>query len=381
MRVLHVINQFCGRAGAEVSLREIVLATHGPDLEHGITVLDVGMNRFEGLADVGIRVFEPASSLGSPLARIRHVRRAIRSFRPDLVHTSLFDANLAGRVAAKLSRTPVLTSLVNTPYVPQARMDRNLNRFKMDVVRLIDLVLSRHATSAFHAITDTVARSAIDRLGVDPRKITVVPRGRSRVSLGVPTSERREVARRSLGIDDGRPVLINVARQEAQKGQGYLLEAMTEIRRRHPDVLLLIVGREGARTTALRRTIADRHLEDSVRLLGVRQDVPDLLCASDVFVFPSLYEGLGGAVLEAMALRVPIVATDVPALREVLEGDRCASLVPIADPSALARGVCAVLDDPDAASERVKAAAQRFETTYELSVSVEGMRRLYEGLA
>ena len=156
---------------------------------------------------------------------------------------------------------------------------------------------------------------------------------------------------------------------------------MVEIRRRDPDVQLLIVGREGARTAALRRTIADRELEGSVRMLGVRQDVPDLLCASDVFVFPSLYEGLGGAVLEAMALRVPIVATDVPALREVLEGDRCASLVPIADPSALARGVCAVLDDPNAASERVKAAAQRFETTYELSVSVEGMRDLYEGLA
>ena len=383
MRILHVINYFTDRAGAEFSLREFVLATQGPGFQHGIAVLGVGINEFASVEAAGVQVFEPRTPLASTLAKIRHVRRAIRSFRPDLVHTTLADSNLVGRVAAKLASLPALTSLVNTPYVEEALMDRDVPflRSKRGFVRLVDGLLGRHATTAFHAITETVAVSAVARLGIDPSAITVVPRGRDREFLGKPSPERRLVARQRLGITDARPVLINVARQEAQKGQGYLLEAMIEIRRQHPDVLLLIVGREGARTSALRRTIADRNLEDSVRMLGLRRDVPDLLCASDVFVFPSLYEGLGGAVLEAMALRVPIVATDVPALQEVLEGDRCALLVPIADPGALARGVCAVLDDPDAASERVKAAAQRFETTYELSVSVEGMRRLYEGLA
>jgi len=381
MRVLHVINQFCGRAGAEVSLRDIVLGTQGPALQHSITVLRVEVNLFDGLAEAAIPTYEPTSPLRTTLAKVRHVRRAIRSFRPDLVHTSLFDANVAGRVAARLTRVRVLTSLVNTPYVAEARMDRTLDPLKMRVARLMDVMLSRYATTAFHAITETVAASAVEHLGIDPSKITVVPRGRSRASLGSPSAERRASARRSLGIRDDAPVLINVGRQEAQKGQRYLLEAMVEVRRNHPDTILLLVGREGATTDALKRSIAGLGLQGSVRMLGVRYDVPELLCAADAFVFPSLYEGLGGAVLEAMALQVPIVASDVPALSEVLEGGRCALLVPIADPAALARGIRETLKDPEASARRVDAAIRRFDSTYELSVSIEGMRRLYQRLA
>lgn len=381
MRILHVINQFSGRAGAEVSLRDIVLATQGPTFQHGITVLRIGMNRFDGLADAGILAFEPATPLHSTAARVHHVRRAVRSFRPDLVHTTLFDANLAGRVAARLARVPVLTSLVNTPYVAEARMDRSLDPLKIRVARFVDVMLSRHATTAFHAITEAVASSAVEHLGIDPSKITVVPRGRSRASLGRPSAERRARARRSLGIPGDVPVLINVGRQEAQKGQRYLLEAMVEVRRDHPDAVLLFVGRPGATTETLKRSIVGLGPQGSVRMLGVRNDVPELLCAADVFVFPSLYEGLGGAVLEAMALRVPIVASDVPALSEVLEGGRCALLVPITDHAAMARAISETMKDPGATARRVDAAARRFESTYELSVSIEGMRRLYERIA
>ena len=380
MRVLHVINQFCGRGGAEVSLREIVLGTQAPELQHGIAVLDTGLNRFEGLAEAGIPTYEPPSSLRSRIRQIRHVRGAIRSFRPDLVHTTLFDADLAGRVAAKMARVPALTSLVNTPYVPEAVMDTNVSRLKMGGVRLIDTMLSRYATDAFHAITETVASWAIEYLGIDPMKITVVPRGRSRAALGTPSGERRREVRGSLGLSDQTPVLINVARQEAQKGQRFLLEALVDVRRRHPDVVLLLAGREGNRTAALRRAVTGLSLGDTVRELGVRTDVPDLRSASDVFVFPSLYEGLGGAVLEAMALEVPIVASDVPAIKEVVDGDRCAILVPIRDSRALAKGICSVLTDPASAAERAAAAARKFDATYELEISLEGMRRLYESL-
>jgi glycosyltransferase involved in cell wall biosynthesis len=381
MRILHVINQFSGRAGAEVSLRDIVLATQGPAFQHGITVLRIGMNRFDGLADAGIPPFEPAAALRSTAARVRHVRHAIRSFRPDLVHTTLFDANLAGRVAARLTGVRVLTSLVNTPYVTEARLDRNLDPLKMRVARSVDALLSRHATTAFHAITETVAASAVEHLGIDPSRITVVPRGRSRESLGAPSADRRGRARRSLGLPNDAPLLINVGRQEAQKGQRHLIDAMSEVRRRHRSAVLLLVGREGGQTEALKRSIAHLGLEESVRMLGVRYDVPELLCAADVFVFPSLYEGLGGAVLEAMALRVPIVATAVPALIEVLDGGSCGLLVPIADPGARARGITETLNDPEASERRVAAAAERFDSTYELSVSVEGMRQLYARLA
>ena len=99
-------------------------------------------------------------------------------------------------------------------------------------------------------------------------------------------------------------MVINVGRQEHQKGQVLLVEAFSQVLANHPGALLLIVGRPGAATKAIETAIADAGLGGSVRLLGPRSDVADLLCAADVFAMSSLFEGLGGVVLEAMALNV-----------------------------------------------------------------------------
>jgi glycosyltransferase involved in cell wall biosynthesis len=387
MRVLHVIDLLSGRGGAEISLRGILLGTQGPGLTHAVVVL-YPEDRSPAsddlclavLAAAGIPTFEPPAPLRSLAARVRHVQAAIRAFQPDLVHTTLYEAGVAGRLAARMSRVPVLTSLVNTPYTPDVVRHCGVHPLKLHAVRWIDSLLSRHATSAFHAITNVVADHAVAALGIDRRSITVVPRGRSLAHLGARSGERRRAARAGLGLTDDAPVLINVARHDAQKGQIYLLDALVDVRRRHPRAVLLLVGRPGNRTAALERRIDELGLHGAVRTLGHRDDVGDLLCASDVFVFPSLYEGLGGAVLEAMALRVPIVASEAPALREVLAGGSCGLLVPVADVPALARAICEVLEDEDAARRRVAAAAARFESTYNLAACLEGMRGLYTSL-
>lgn len=377
MRVLHVINQFSGRAGAELSLRDIVLGTQAPNLRHAVVVLRAQPNQLAGLAEAGVPAFVPDAGVRTTPGRVTHVRRAIRRFRPDLVTTALFDANVAGRIAARLTGVPVLTSLVNTPYVPEALRDRSVNPAKVRMIRRADALLSRHATTAFHAITHVVADAAVRDLGIDRARITVVPRGRDATRLGRPSPARRADARAALGIAEGVPVLINVGRQEAQKGQRYLLEALPKVRDAHPHLVLLLVGRDGNSTPDLQRRIRDLDLGSAVRSLGVRHDVGDLLCAADVFVFPSLYEGLGGAVLEAMALQVPIVASDAPALREVLAGGGCGLVPPRADVPALAGAIDRVLSEGPEAGGRVEAAARRFASTYDLRHCLEGMTALY----
>lgn len=379
MQILHVINQL-SRAGAELSLEAVVLGTNDRSCRHGVAVLRADNDGLDRLAAAGVPTFVPRTTLESLPARVRHVYRAIRSFSPDLVHTTLFDADVAGRIAAKVSGVPALTSLVNTPYTSEALRDSGVHPAKLRAVRLIDRVLSRHATSAFHAITDTVAQAAVDSLDIDRSRITVVQRGRSRERLGWPSADRRRVTRAALGLPGEVPVLINVARQEAQKGHTYLLEAFAEVRARHPTAVLVLVGRQGNRSPAINQRIEELRLGDAVRMLGIRTDVADLLCAADAFIFPSLYEGLGGAVVEAMAMGVPIVASQAPALQEVLEGGRCGLLAPVADSRSLAMAIEAVLQDPAAAGERSRAALARFASTYELSICLDGMRRLYQGL-
>lgn len=374
MRILHVINQLWG-GGAEASVRDILLGLGDRRLEHGLAVLSSGRNVLDGLHEAGVETFVPDRPLPSRAARIRHVHGVVRAFRPDWLHTTLFEADLAGRVVGLLTRTPVLTSLVNTPYASTAP-----EGVKARAARTVDRALARHATEAFHAITEAAARAGVADLGVDPARIHVVPRGRDPRRLEHCSPGRRRDARAALGVDESTPVLLNLAREEPQKGQVHLVDALPAIRGHAPGALLVIAGRPGRASPALTDRVEGLALGAAVRRLGFRADVADLLCAADVFVFPSRYEGLGGAVLEAMATRVPVVASDVPAVREVLDGGRCGLLVPVGDPDALARAVVRALGDPAGSRAMADRAYERFRARYTLDACVDGMRRLYLGL-
>ncbi len=376
MRILHVINQY-SLAGAEISLREIVRYLEGPDCHHGVVVFSPSEGKTTSLQEVGAEVFEPEHALQNTRARVRAVWQAVDTFQPDFLHTSLFQADFAGRLVGRVRRLPVLTSLVNTSDPADMLRDTNVASWKLAAVQQVDRFLARWATSGFHAITEAVAADAVARLGVQRRAVRVVQRGRSPDSLGKKSAARRAAARASYGLDPETFVLVNVGRQEPQKGQLYLIKALAEIREKIP-ACLLIAGRPGRQTEVLRKTVMETGLSDQVRFLGPVATVPDLLCAADLFVFPSLYEGLGGAVLEAMALEAAVIASDIPALREVLAGEECGRLVPPADPAALAIAICAAAVDPEETARRAQRAHARFESHYTSACMSEGMRLLYQ---
>jgi glycosyltransferase involved in cell wall biosynthesis len=211
---------------------------------------------------------------------------------------------------------------------------------------------------------------------VEEDRIDVVPRGRDAAALGECTSERRDATRTRLGIDADAFVLLNAARQDPQKGQTFLLDAFAQVREALPRAVLLIAGREGPETPRLRTQIEELGLDSSVMLLGVRADVPDLLCAADVFAFSSLWEGLGGALLEAMALGLPVVAFDAPAVVETLGGTGIT--VPLGDAEAMATAILELAGAPDRRAALSRASVERFERCYTNEASLVGMRELYE---
>jgi glycosyltransferase involved in cell wall biosynthesis len=377
-RVLHIINRASGSGGAEVSLRDIVVGLSGSSLTQGLAVLAPDGNQLEAFEAANIQCFVPEAAPRGRWDHLAHVHRAIRTFRPDLVHTTLFDADLAGRLTARIAGVPVVSSLVNTPYGSEVVRAEPVAPWKLRLVRQLDRLLARWATSGFHAISTAAAEHAVDYLGVPPVSIRVVPRGRSIGSLGRATPERRTANRGRLGWAD-RPVVLNVARQEPQKGQLYLIDAFPAVLAIAPDALLVIAGREGRSTAALLQRIAKLDLEQSVEFLGARSDVPDLLASADVFAFPSLYEGLGGAVVEAMAFGLPIVATDIPALREVLQPDR-GWLVPAGDAGELAAALSGAIVGGDAVRARAAKAREAFLEHYRLELCVDRMRALYRDI-
>jgi glycosyltransferase involved in cell wall biosynthesis len=346
MQVVTVIDGL-GFGGAERSLAELL-----PGLvEHEVQPTVACLRRRDGgvEGEVLAQGFDVRFLPRGPMERIAALRGVIRDVSADLVHTSLVESSLVGRWAAAGTRVPVLTSLVNQSYTAERRADPHVNRLAVGAVRQFDRWTARHLTTHFHAITHAVKRWAVAELRVPPERVTVVERGRDPHRLGEATPERKLAGRERLGVSRDADVILAVGRQEFQKGHRFLLEAMEPILRARPSTVLLLAGREGAETAHL-RTLAKRSpISEAVRFLGFRDDLPDLLAASDLFVFPSLWEGLGGAVIEAMALGLPIVATDLEPVREVVEDGRCATLVPPRSPQSLASAIVSLLDDRDRA--------------------------------
>jgi glycosyltransferase involved in cell wall biosynthesis len=376
--VLHVINGL-GAGGAERSLSEMLPMMRDAGVDSAIACL---WRKPEGVhASVEAAGF-PVHVVGSQRVRaVLRLRALISSWQPDVVHTTIFEADVLGRLAAAGKPVTVLSSLVNTTYDGVRVADAGLNRAKLLAVKELDAWTARHLTDHFHAITGAVRDSAVHQLGVGRERISVVERGRDLTRLGYPSPVRRHRARVGLGLSDDAQVVLNVGRQEPQKAQLTLLEAVAKLLPARPRLELVQAGRMGKSTPELRRAVDELGLVDHVHFLGHRDDVGDLQAAADVFAFPSVYEGLGGSVLEAMAMRTPIVVSDAPALVEVVEGGRGGLVVPVGDSSALATGIARLLDEPETASALSEQAHEIFLERFTLERSAGRMVELYRSMA
>jgi glycosyltransferase involved in cell wall biosynthesis len=373
LRVLFIVDSL-GAGGAERSLQELLPAF----IEKGVQpVVACFHRRPEGVEQLVAQSHDLRFLPQGPRSvQMLALRRIARQERVVLAHTSLFEADAFGRAALAGSGIPLVTSLVNMPYeAERLRYDPNVNRFKLAAVRGIEIATGLLAAH-FHAITHAVKEAAQRRLLIPAHKVTVVYRGRDEQRLGRRSPERRRRVRRALGIPDDAWVILNAARQEFQKGQRGLLEAFSKVSR--PGKLLLIAGRRGNASSQLEAGVAELKLGPAVRFLGHRDDVPDLMAAADVFVLPSLWEGLGCVVLEAMALELPIVASDLAPVREIVANESSALLSTPGDSSALIRALDRVSGDIGLAAALAGRARSSFEQRFTLEHSAQGMLALFE---
>jgi glycosyltransferase involved in cell wall biosynthesis len=376
MKVLHVIDSLGVGGGAEHSLAAQLPGLQERGVESSVVCL---LPRTGGLEAEIREMGFPVTVLPSDrwIGRVRSLRDQIIASRPDLVHATLMKACIASRIACRGLRCAQINSIVNTSYDPVRTRELRISRSKLRLLQSIDRMTAR-SVDEFHAISTAVRDEAVKILGVAPESLTVIPRGRSLSQLGRQTPARRAHVRDALSIPSSSPVVLNVARQDAQKAQPVLVGAFAKVLGEHPDALLLIAGREGDASNQIRDAVASTGVGNRVRLLGHRTDVPDLLAAADVFAFPSLYEGLGGAMLEALALGVPIIGSDAPAIAEVLGEGSYGVVVPRANEEALARGLSELLADPVKRVQLSAAGRARFLAYYELGTVTDATVAMYE---
>ncbi|AUY48686.1 glycosyltransferase family 1 protein [Streptomyces sp. CB01881] len=373
MHVLYVIDSVSRVGGAEQGL--VAMA---PQLVRAGVKLDVAYLKdspggFQPeLTAAGADVFGVGRPTRGRTAAALH--RLVRERRPDLVHTTLYESDVLGRAAALSACTPVVSSLVNSAYGPEHLGARGLSPWKVRAAQAVDAATAQ-GTRRFHALTRYVAGAMAQRLRVPRERIDVVPRGRDPELLGTVTPERRAAVRSALDLPQDVPVVLAAARQQYQKGLDVLLEAWPGVLRAEPDAVLLLAGSEGAETA---RLTALAEAAGSVRFLGPRDDVFDLMAASDAFAVPSRWEGLGSAAMEAMGVGVPLICADVPALRETVGSEDYARLVAPERPAELAAALTDTLEDRASARMRAKAARARFLTAFTLHHVSAQMVGFYE---
>ena len=293
--------------------------------------------------------------------RIPAFTRALRGRRPDVFHAHLTWPLAAKNalLAAIIARIPAILATV------QLYMDVPVTGGMRLQQRLIGVGVDR-----FLPVSVDNARRLATLLPWPARRMEVIHN-----AVDVAAFQRGPDAalRRALVDGSQRHVVLVAARLDPQKGHRHLLAAAARV----PDALFALAG-DGPERPALERITDDLGLRDRVTFLGTRTDVAELLAVCDVFVLPSLYEGLPISVLEAMAARRPVVATAIGGTQEAVVDGESGLLVPPADPDSLAAAIRRLLDDPALRDRLASAGRARVEREFAVASMAARVTDLYD---
>jgi glycosyltransferase involved in cell wall biosynthesis len=370
LRVAHLIDDL-GRGGTQTWLSMLVEGLHRLGYEQRVYCL-----RAIALTETleKLNRWAPVEVIGThrlwALEGLVRIYRALRSWRPDIVQTQLPTSDVVGRTLGRLAGVPAVISSIRT---------RNVRKSSWQL--LWDRVTARMADRVVFN-SRAVIPFAVRHEGVRLEQAVYIPNGVRRPAdpsgpISLPT--RGAALRSRLGLPEQAGILGTVARLHPQKGHRYLLEAFARVIRLFPLAGLLVIG-DGPLRKRLERQAAGLGLARCVRFLGDRSDVTDLLPLMDIYVHPSLFEGMPNAVMEAMAAARPVIATGVDGTPELIVDGQTGWLVQPADPEDLAERMTFALRNPKEAHRIGLAAAERIQTRFSADRMIGGYHALYQRL-
>lgn len=367
MRIAYVIKSM-EVGGSQTHLTQVLRLLDRQRFEPVLYCLSGEGVLLDSVRMLGISVKTPAASLRfrglALLARVGVIATALRRDRVDVVHNYLLRANLVGSLAARLARVPVVLS--------SKRGCHERRGFELVSAKIANALSHRVMVNA-DAVRDFVHANE----GCPREKMTVIP-------SGVDTERFRPLPgagfKARLGLPEEAPLVGIVTRMRVRKGVEEFIRAIGRVRQTHPTAQAVIVG-EVDPDESLHALIRALGLESHLHLLGRRSDMPEVLSAFDVFVLSSHDEGMSNAILEAMAMEKPVVATDVGGTGEVVRHGHTGLLVPPKDPEPLARAISELLAQPGCAREFGRRGRCVVEESFSAHAMVQRMERLYLELA
>jgi len=356
---------------APIRICHVLLSLRPGGLENGVVNVINGLDRREFVSSVcclqtkgefAARIrderceilqfgLKPGTDLGLPW-RLAH---AFRRLQPDIVHTRNAEAFYYGAAAARLAGVPVVHSEHGRVFPEKWHR------------ALVQRVMLRNVAAAF-AVTRQLADDMVTQIGVPAGRFKVLYNGVDTQKFGArsPREPRPEITLGSVGR------LVKV------KNYGLLLRTVARL----PAELcwrLLLVG-DGPERESLERMVRELGLQGRVQLLGHREDVPELLSQFDIFVLPSLSEGMSNTLLEAMAAGVAVVASDVGGNREIIEPGRSGLLFRSDDLQAAVQAIGNLVADSDLRVRLAAAGLERAEKTFGMRAMLDAYEELYRGV-
>jgi glycosyltransferase involved in cell wall biosynthesis len=367
IKLLHLINTF-SVGGAEVHLLSLV--RHLPRDRFDISVAFFKEEAQEARSLVpDFRALDiPVFDLNMPrwrnLSALFRLYSLIRRERFDIVHTHLFRADLFGTLLARMAGTPVVISSVH-----------NTEKFFRKLPVRLAMQLTTRMDDRVIGISHAVKDSLVDEIGVSSEKVKVIHYG---IAAGTARNHAPSSQLRSeLGIPDKALVIGTVGRLAKQKGHSYLIRAFAQIRKKHPDAWLLICGHddEGLRPE-LESLARELKVADRMTLPGYI-DGPEGMSVMDLFVLSSVWEGFGLVLLEAMMAGVPVVATRVNAIPEIVDDGKTGFLAEPSDVDSLATAIERALANISDLGALIARAKDRAVRNFSIETMVSQTASLY----
>ena len=315
------------------------------------------------LEEAGVRLIGLGRTSPLALHQWRPLLSLLRRERVDVLHSHKFGSNVWAPILGKLARVPAVIAHEHTwSYEGQP-----LRRF-------LDRELIARGTDAFVAVSSDDRRKMIEVEKIDPGDVTFVANGIDELPAGDGRRMREE-----LGVPADAPLIGAVAVLRPQKALDVLIRAVASLLPEFPELRVAIAG-GGPDHERLEGLIAELGAERAIMLLGIRSDVPDLLAALDIAVLSSDYEGSPLAAMEYMEAGLPVVATRVGGMPDLIEEGVNGLLVERQDPDALAAAIARLLRDRDAARVMGLRGRERRRSEFTIDGTVRTLERMYEDL-
>jgi glycosyltransferase involved in cell wall biosynthesis len=358
-KVLHLIES-SGPGGAETVLIKLVENLDRTKYRSVICLLKDGWLNGQ-LRDRGFDTVIVPQPKGLNPGWIGRCVSLVRQKKIDLLHAHEFAMNTYGSIVSRLTGVPIITTVHGKAYYGEKWRRRAAYRFAAKQSKMV-------------AVSEDIKNFLIDRVGIKEQDLTTVHNG---IDLNSYHCAHSGDGKNGAGRGRCGSVIGTVGNLYPVKGQTYLLKALAVVAQSFPEITCLIAGR-GELLGTLQAEAAQLGIGDRVNFLGFRQDIPQLLREMDIFVLPSLSEGLPLSALEAMAAGKPVVATDVGGTREAVLDGQTGFLVPPKDPQALSEKIMHLLKHWDLAKCLGEAGRKRVAKFFSLQTMTKRYEALYD---